>query len=353
MTLSLHAYLDKLWSQVFDEGASGLLSPSVIHQERSKWTDIRDLELRYIDQAQQELKAVKRGEKVFDHRGVIVDAPEVPLLNEAVQLSPIIEREESLVDDVEIRLGAGRLFSIISRESQIKELQRSLNIRRVAIFAESHARETYKGYCSDRQVEEDWVVRWRGYAQDAFSEGLQRVWATIMARETKKPGSISSHTLDFVRHLSLADTELVRIIGKLSFGGVIYREADSYFTPEIHRPMFDSLEDLGLISGVKRGDLWQDMPATERSESGARALLHCFNKAILVEMKADQNVLRIPVYYVTKLGQQVFSLLVEDADMAYLWAVAHDLKKRGFKVQIGDWVEQEKNRGMFRSKLAL
>lgn len=354
---SLETYLGKLWNLIFDEGSSGLLSPGVIYRERKNWDTVRDLELSYIDQARSDLKAVKQGRKVFDHRGFIVEAPEAPLLEEKVKISSIIERDHNAVtDEVEIRLGAGRLFAIINNEAKVRELDRSLNIRKVAILAEREARNRFDGFCSEREVEDDWVSRWRDYAQNAYSEALQTVWAKVIAIEVIKPGSISTHTLDFIRHLSPADSEMIKIIGRLSFGEFIYREANSYFTREIHQPMFETLEDLGLIDGVKRGDFWKDMSLQEHRgvlKQESQALLKCFNKAILMQASPDESAMNIPVYYVTRLGKQVFSVLVEDADMAYLWAVAHDIKQKGINVDMGDWSDMQGKTGGFKQKLSL
>lgn len=353
----LEAYLDKLWSLVFDEGSSGLLSPDMISREGSDWETVRNLELRYIEQARNDLKAVKQGRKVFDQRGFIVDAPEAPLLDEKVKISSIIEQEYNpAADEVEVRLGAGRLFNIIHSEAKVRELERSLNIRKVAILAEREARHRFDGFCSEREVEDDWVSRWRDYAQNAYSEPLQLLWAKVIAIEVMKPGSISTHTLDFIRHLSPADGEMIKIIGRLSFGEFIYREASSYFTRDIHSPMFETLEDLGLIDGVKRGDFWKDMSVQDfqgQIKQEPQALLQCFNKAILMQAKAEQAEMRIPVYFVTRLGRQVFSVLAEDADMAYLWAVAHDIKQKGFGVDIGDCIDMQGKSTSFKHKLSL
>lgn len=357
MESSLETYLDKLWGLVFDEGSSGLLSPDVIFRERKDWNGVRELELSYIDQARNDLKDVKQGRKIFDQRGFIVEAPDAPLLEERVKISSIIEQEDNpVVDEVEVRLGAGRLFNIIHREAKVRELERSLNIRKVAILAEKVARSRFDGFCSEREVDDDWVARWRDYAQNAYSEALQNVWANVIAIEVMKPGAVSTHTLDFIRHLSPADSEMIKIIGRLSFGDFIYREAISYFTREIHHPMFETLEELGLIEGVKRGDLWKDMSIQEQRgelKQESQALLQCFNKAILMQAGTENSSMRIPVYFVTRLGRQVFSVLVEDADMAYLWAVAHDIKQKGFNVDMGEWVDMQGKSGSFKQKLSI
>lgn len=343
-------YLSKLWNTVFDEGTAGLLSPhELVHSSRGH-RETRSQELATIRLAEKDLEAVHSGRKRFDETGKIVDAPLTP--NE-IEMNPIIETSQVDQYDSELRLGADALIKHISYEVRIKELKRSLHLRKVMIFAESSAMDEAHKKISPRPVDLDWLGRWRDYAQDSHGEVLQKQWGRLLAREVRKPGSISIRALDFFRHLGSQDAQLIAIASRLSFGDFIYREAKGYFTDEIHQPMFETLEELGLILGVQRKDLWADIAPKKREFQPMHAVLRCHNKALFIEMPYSGQAMNVPVYKITQLGKEVMNVALPEADMAYLWAVANDLKASGCVVHLGDWLEKNDTQGAFQQKITL
>lgn len=345
----LGAYLDRIWNTIFDEGASVLLSPGELVREGRNRGEVRAQELSYIELAESDLRAVHLGSKTIDEFGYIKDSPRSP--SDDIKMSPLIERVEAEADDAELRLGANALLKHISHEVRIKELKRSLHIRKVAIFAEQQAIVRYQGRCSNREVDLDWVERWKEYAQDTHAEGMQKLWAGVLAMEVLKPGGVSMMTLDFLRHLSSTDLELLKIAAKLSFGAFIYREAKGYFTDEIHRGMFEKLEEMGLLQGVKQGGGWMPVISKSASIESCNTLLRCHNKALFIETLYPGQGLKLPIYLTSSLGKEVLSVTGVDADMAYLWAVANEIKSRGCSVQLGDWLERPGEKGAFQQKI--
>lgn len=343
-------YLTKLWNTVFDEGTAGLISPQEIMQGNKSHKLIRGQELATIRLAEKDLESVHSGKKRFDDSGKIVDAPIVP---DEIQLNPIIETSQTDQYDSELRLGADALIKHISYEVRIKELKRSLHLRKVVIFAETSALDESHKEVSSRPVDLDWLARWRDYAQDSHGEILQKQWGRLLAREVRKPGSISIRALDFFRHLGSQDAQLIAIASRLSFGDFIYREAKGYFTEEIHHPMFETLEELGLILGVQRKDLWADIAPKKREFQPMHAVLRCHNKALFIEMPYSGQAMNVPVFKITQLGKEVMNVALPEADMAYLWAVANDLKASGCVVHLGDWLEKNDTQGAFQQKITL
>jgi hypothetical protein len=230
----------------------------------------------------------------------------------------------------------------------MRAVRRDMSVRHIAILAEEECRNLPLENISSVQVDPDWMVRWRDGAQDAVSVQLKRYWARLLAGEVLKPSTYSVRTMEFMRTISRRDLEMMNICARFCFDGFIYRSPGSYFSELLHVPMFEQLEELGLLRGVYgRPESWQ---LKSTAGDGFRAILPCGRKAIFVEGGDASDDFRLPVYRLTRFGREVFSLSPADADMAYLMAVANELKKHGFQVRLGDWVS-DSGQGLFAERM--
>jgi hypothetical protein len=105
------------------------------------------------------------------------------------------------------------------------------------------------------------------------------------------------------------------------------------------------LIEMGLIHDRPDASVLLKTTAT----SGFRAVLRCRAKALVIEGVGEE--LSLPAYSFTRLGTEIFALFPTTADSAYLFAVGNGLKKRGFRVDIGDW--SQKGGGQFAEKMKL
>lgn len=342
-------FMDRLWHVIFDEGASGLISPLQIFNERLDLAAIRKQEMSFIALAEKDLHDVVVGRKNISESGHITDS----VAPQAIRINPIIENAQTALDAVELRLGANALLKHVAREVRIKELARSLHIRKIALYAEEHALDLLEHAVAEKitekQVDADWMARWREYAQDTHSETMQRLMARVLVHEVRRPGTTSMYTLDFLRHLSSTDVQSIEIASQFSFGDFIFREARGYFVPEIHKPIFELLESWSLLTGVTRGDKWTTLAP---DAGGDTILLRCQRRALLVT-PVDPHGLHLPVYMLTRLGKEVMHLINRDADIAYLWAIATELKSLGCGVQLGECVEEPGQPARFRQKVVV
>jgi hypothetical protein len=344
-------YLEKIWNSIFDEGSSGLLSPAQLLRENSSRTQVRAQELSHIALAEKELQAISQGRKSINEWGLIKETARNP--EENVLMSPIIEKYEGSSDDVELRLGAHALLKHISHEVRLSELKRSLHIRKIALFAEKEAYKTFNGYFSDRAIDIDWLERWKSYAKDTHGRNTQKLLARVLVKEVKQPGSISIFTLDFIRHLSAGDVELINIVAKFCFEDFIYRDAKGYLTDEIHGVMFEHLEELGLIEGVTKSKRWLDLGDNGKGSAPFNTVLRCRNKALFIDLVYSGQSIHFPVYPLTRIGKELVSVSGVDADSGYLWAVANNLKLKGCAVQLGDWLEKPGSKGVFQERITI
>jgi hypothetical protein len=345
----LRLFMERLWLVLFDEGVSGLISPLQIFNERLDHKAIRAQEFSYIELAEKDLRDVVAGRKTITESGHINDS----VAPEAIRINPIIDNSQAELDAVERRLGANALLKHVAREVRVKELMRSLHVRKIALHAERYALDVVQGHpaekITERMADADWLSRWREYAQDTYSETMQCLLAKVIVEEVWRPGTTSIYTLDFLRHLSGTDVQTIEIASQFSFGDFIFREARGYFVPEIHKPVFELLESYNLLTGVSRGDKWTTLTVADPKQP---LLLRCHSRALLVT-PADPQGLHLPVYMLTKLGKEVMRFIHRDADVAYLWAIATELKSLGCTVQLGECVDEPGQPPRFRQKVVV
>lgn len=341
-------YLDKLWHTLFGKGGRGTVAPEAVRRRNLPLRTVRAEELREIARVQRELQMLHDGQLLLSPEGRLRPAQREDALHE-VQLSAVIVRagEDSPVES----LDTARLLSRADQEVAIHRVRRELTIRHLAILSEEEGRRLPYQELATTAVDPDWVMRWRDGAQDAVSISLKRYWSRLLAGEVIRPGSYSVRTMEFMRTVSRVDIEMLELCARFCFDGFIYRQPGNYFSATLHLPLFEKLEELGLLRGVYgRPESW-----LLRSTTADRfaAILPCGNSAIFVEGGAPQDDFRLPVYRLTRFGQEVFSLCREAADSAYLLAVAGELKKQGFEVRLGDWLQEAGSLGLFSERLAV
>ena len=340
-------YLDKLWLTLFGKGVRGLSAPDELRRRSLDRRTVRARELREIARVQHELQGLVDGRLRMTRDGNLREAADDELM-QGVKLNSVIV--SAGFDDPVESLDTAKLLRQADRDGAMRAVRRDLAIRHIAILAEEECRNLPLDNISRVQVDPDWLVRWRDGAQDAVSVQLKRYWARLLAGEVLKPSTYSVRTMEFMRTISRADLEMINICARLCFDGFIYRNPGTYFSPDLHQPMFEQMEELGLLRGVYgRPESWT---MTSTTEQGFSTMLACSNKAIFVEGGSAEDDFRLPVYRLTRFGREVLSLCRVDADLAYMLAVAGELKKKGFTVRLGDWVG-DAGQGLFAERMAV
>lgn len=340
-------YLDKLWVTLFGKGVRGLSAPNVLRRQNLDRRTVRARELREVARVQHELQGLVDGRLRMSRDGTLREAADDELM-QGVKLNSVII--SAGFDDPVESLDTARLLRQADRDGAMRAVRRDLAIRHIAILAEEECRNLPMESVSQAAVDPDWLVRWRDGAQDAVSVQLKRYWSRLLTGEVLKPSTYSVRTMEFLRTISRADLEMINICARLCFDGFIYRNPGSYFSAELHLPMFEQMEELGLLRGVYgRPESWLMRSTTTE---GFSTMLACANKAIFVEGGSAEDDFRLPVYRLTRFGREVLSLCHVDADSAYLLAVANELKKMGFSVRLGDWVG-EAGQGLFAERMAI
>lgn len=340
-------YLDKLWETLFGKGVNGLVAPAELRRRGLDRRGARARELREVARVQREMQQLVEGRLRIDSEGRLREAADDELIT-GVKLNAVIMNAGE--DDPVQYLDTAKLLTRARREQAMSAVRRELAIQHIAILAEEECRNLPLEHISTVAVDPDWLVRWRDGAQDAVSVQLKRYWARLLAGEVLKPSTYSVRTMEFLRTISRSDLEMLNIVARFCFEGFIYRNPGNYFSLDLHQPMFEQLEELGLLRGVYgRPESWTLNSTTGDDFS---AILACHSKAIFVEGGQPDDDQRLPVFRLTRFGREVFSLCQVDADTAYLLAVAGELKKRGFSIRLGDWMG-EGVQGLFAERMAV
>ena len=341
-------YLDKLWETLFGRGVSGLVAPSELRRRSLDRRAIRARELREVAKVLREMQQIVEGRLRIDSEGRLREAADDELITGVKMSSVIVKSGE---DDPIDELDTAQMLTRARREGAIRAVRRELGIRHIAILTEEECRNLPLEDISKVPVDADWLVRWRDGAQDAVSVSLKRYWARLLAGEVLRPSTYSVRTMEFLRTISRADLETLQICARFCFEGFIYRNPAQYFSPQLHQPMFEQLEELGLLRGVYgRPESWTLTASGEGDDF--QFILPCHNKAVFLEGGSAEDDHRIPVFRLTRFGREVFSLCQVDADTAYLLAVASELKKRGFQIRLGDW-NASGGQGLFSERMAV
>jgi hypothetical protein len=335
-------WLDKLWLYLFDSNSAGLMSPGQIRREHRNRERVRQLEMASILEAEKEINDIHRGLKEIDDGGNLVDTPPVDLVatHKVIENSAI---EQYL--DLSLDSPAAMIRSVV-KEISVRDLERSLNLRKIAILAETEIINSPVSIISTKPVNAEWMVRWRESAQMAYNAELQLLWAKTLIRELATPGYYSMGLMAVLKQLSLDDLEALRIVSKYAFVDFIY-EASNYFSTVYHRNLFDVMEDLGLLSQQTSA---KSLPS--QSTDCYSLLLTCHNKALKISASHADIVLTLPVLKLTRVGRQLLPLCGSETDLAYLFDLARFVKQQGFNVALGDW-ETLGNKGHFIERIGL
>ena len=86
-----------------------------------------------------------------------------------------------------------------------QEEKRQCNIEAVVGRA---ADELGESMVQSHNIDHDWTARFFADVQDVSSEGMQRIWAKILAGEVETPGRTSMQTLSILKNMSQRDAEL-------------------------------------------------------------------------------------------------------------------------------------------------
>lgn len=324
-------WLDRVWIHLFGD-SNGLTSPRQIRYEGLDRARVRQAELEAIQATEIELAGLRSGKKMVGYGGKVVDAIAVG----DVPMYSFIEQPAVDEDQIFARFTRSQnLVSSVANELGNRDIERSLNIRRIALLAEE---EILNGHTlqplTGRELGAQWLQRWRHWAQDVHQAELQRLWARLLVREIAAPGRYSLATLETLGTIGEHDIAGIQLLARYVFGEFIFDARDRYFQSQLHGVWLQSAETLGLLHPI---DTQRSVNLHSQSGDEQEPLLLINHRRALQISGLDANGVQIPVLRLTATGKQIFQLCGGDTDMAYLLDLAAYLFERGAKIAIGEW----------------
>ena len=327
--------LIKLWDTLAKDGVGSLASPWQIKREGKAHAEVRREEMLMIAQTEVEVEQIKQGKMKRLPDGKLLE------LNTSDSLTP----QESL-GRIEPSLNLDSFSEKIEQQNKAKEIQQEININKTIVLAEEELLRS-KQEPSEKEVDSDWLHRWRDHAKTTNNDELRQIWARTLAGEIKAPGSYSLRTLEFIKNLSQDEAQAISKLGKFVINSSIFK------CPHLKLQGVDfgfllQMDDLGIVNGVQGGQvsgLELSLPSREK-EKYSNGLVNR-NQILLIEGKDPTKIMKLECYQISKIGSEVLSLGDFSADEVYMKEIGEQIKKQGFDVKIALWVQTHAEYGQY------
>ena len=323
--------LIKLWESLADKGVGSLLRPWQIRREGRANIDLRRYEMLALADAEREVEEIRSGRRGLENAKYVLS-----ITKESHEAPPPPPTQVPLLE-------------IANRIAVADAVRKEVNVAKAVLHAEDDLKNDPTAP-PEKNVEEDWLYRWRDYAGSVSSDDLQQLWGRILAGEVKSPGSYSYRLLDFVRNLTKEEAGLIERIAPFVISGVILREPKDVLTKAgVSFDVLMDLQDLGVISGVEALGLQVQYNSNDKTRYVR--LLTSYGKGLLIEHEDTKKRVDMGIYSITNLGKQVLGFGKFSPNDGYLIEVGRTIMKKGFKVSIVDCTDV--GRGMVKCSNAV
>lgn len=177
----------------------------------------------------------------------------------------------------------------------------------------------------------DWINLYFESAKNASDTYMQNVWARVLARELKVPGSFSFKTLDVLKNMSADDFRLFEKLCTIVIDGFILQGEIS--ESRVHWVSQLKLRELGLLNlnSTKR---WYTIPAKRKHQFvfGKLTMITVLNN----ETEKDEKI-EFQAYLVTTSALELLAIMNVNYDEEYFFDCAEKLKSCNSRVKVGTY----------------
>ncbi len=323
MTWPGEGLLIKLWETLAEKGIGGLLKPWQIKREAKAQLEARQLEIVALADAEREAEEIRSGRRRLEESRYALTLP-----------APEVDRGTPK-DRIEPRFEAASAIDVARASIVSDAIRREVNVAKAITFAEAELRNDSQEP-PDRNVDSDWLFRWRDYAGGVSSEELQGLWGRLLAGEVKSPGSFSYRTLELIRNLSVEEAARIERLSRFVIDDFIVRSQNELLKSEgLHFKELLDMQDLGIVSGVEALGLTRTLISVVEDRFISPLCSH--GRVLLLRNGDPKKEVKIKVYLLTSIGKQVLRLGKFSPHEGYLRAVGEELKKSGISVAIADY----------------
>lgn len=241
--------------------------------------------------------------------------------------------------DSEARIMEVETEERISRRIAARETKRQQNIDTVVEMAANNIKEVP---VSEEPVDVDWATRFFGIVQDVSREEMQALWAQILAKEVERPSSFSMRTLEVLRNITFTEAEVFEKVAQfvlLQNGHFIYNDNSVLERFGIRYVDLALMKECGLLQS---GDFVSKNYESKPNEDMVTGLVYG-KYVLLMTIPQGANSVHLPIALLTKVGQEIFSLLNPIESLEYLSAIAENIKKNSptTKVQYAELISRD------------
>ncbi|MFQ2097200.1 DUF2806 domain-containing protein [Aeromonas veronii] len=307
----------RLWDTLSEKGVGSLLRPWQMKREGMAQLEVRRAELLALAQAERDAESIRNGHKQLSDFSTALK----------FATASCTQQEKRTRSEPTIDLPA--IIEVATRQTIEDSVRRQVNVAHAICHAEEALRDDPQDPPS-KNIDDDWLFRWRDYAGDVSSDSMQSLWGRILAGEVKSPGSFSLRTLEFMRNLSQEEAKIIERIATFVIADIIFRD-ESFNIP------FDLLltaQELGVISGVDSIGVEHTLMSLDHSRYERSFTSN--GKLMIIENDDPIKTLKIPTYLLTSIGKQVLALVKTPPNIEYLEQAATIIYRQGFSVFFAD-----------------
>ena len=160
-------------TEKLSQAIAAITSPQRVKNSIIATAEGRRHEMLLLERTEQDLKDVRLGKKRITEDAKVVDIEE--------NSDPFSLVEENWRGDESAPL-QDLMYS--ARESnQLNQLEEETRLRKIQIYAFDKV-ETGEFTRSEKEVDPNWVTKWRNRAKEASTEEIQRLWADVFVEES-------------------------------------------------------------------------------------------------------------------------------------------------------------------------
>lgn len=325
--------LRKLWVHLSAKETFGLTPPDNIQRSGRQLGEVRRKELMHLLQIEKNLHELRRGHAELDAEGNMIKIASSDNYND-VAFSNFIEGAEAPKEQESKLPEIGSMLQNAIELANFDALERLLRLQKLYLLTERiilglDFQEIDKGALDRR-----WFNRWKVNACEISNGAMQQLWARILVRELRNPGSSSIRALEYLSGFGLEDAENLNRLASWALGDFVYRSALQALPDHYDSELFERLEEQGIVRGVF-GKVLSKALRTD-TDDGFRCVLLVADKRLTITSNQARTELHVPAYMLTSVGRELLTLVAPTVDQDYLELVIQDLHARGMSVDVND-----------------
>ena len=230
------------------------------------------------------------------------------------------------------------------RRLLFQETKKQKNIEDIVANAYNNL-ETEESVSSE-PIQEEWTNRFFNIVGEISSDDLKFIWGKVLSEEIKSPGKCSIRTLEVLKNLSRTEAEVFKkianyiIISKDHY----HFNNDVYYLPnekDILEEVNISYNQILLLDEVLLMKQSSSIALTIKFNETVKTRYLLYNDYFaILENSNVSGEIRLPVYILTKAGQEIFNIINCTTEKEYFIKFLNKIKQKGLKVCYGKIVQK-------------